>query len=183
MLSMASITEFKDGRWRAQTYRNGIRKSKVCETRAIAEAWAAAVEGMAEKRDITTFSMQERLDLKLTALITGVPRRVLEANAAIPYSHSQILDAAIPITMPCGVYFLIKGDEVIYVGQSVVMLHRIARHWREGREFDGYACIQCKPEEMDRLEALYIAAFAPYLNTTFGNVAAGKLRTVSEASA
>jgi hypothetical protein len=51
----------------------------------------------------------------------------------------------------------------------VDILHRIARHRREGREFDGYAHIVCPPEKMDELEAQYIAAFAPIGNVTFGN--------------
>ncbi len=162
---MASITEFSGGRWRAQVYKGGIRKSKVCPTRRLAEAWAEHVEGL-----LTKSPDMDGADVR--TLLPGLPRRVMEAAAAIPHDHRQILDASVPIPAAGGIYFLIRADEVVYVGQSVDMLHRIARHKREGKRFDRYACIECPKEDMDRLECLYISAFVPYDNMSLGNLSA-----------
>jgi hypothetical protein len=168
---MAYIHPYKDG-WRAQVYRHGIRKSKTFVTRADAESWGAMLDGMTKKQLHGWSTMKERVDLVQTALMTSIPARVLEANAAIPYKHKEVLEAAIPLPAASGIYFLIKGLEVVYVGQSLDVLHRIARHRREGREFDGYAHITCPPERLDEMESQYIAAFAPRLNSTFGRKAA-----------
>lgn len=41
---MASIRKLEGGKYRAEVYRNGVRKSKVCPTRKEAKAWAAREE-------------------------------------------------------------------------------------------------------------------------------------------
>jgi hypothetical protein len=103
-----------------------------------------------------------------TMLATLVPKRLLSAMAAVPHSLKEVLEAAVPAKTFVGVYFLVKDDEVVYVGQSIDLLHRIARHRREGRDFDAYAYLLCEREELDRLEEAYIAAFMPWLNHSLG---------------
>jgi hypothetical protein len=164
---MAYIAPFNGNRWRVQIERHGIRKSRLFKTEEDARKWASEVEAMAGK-DVLGYFEAKRWDLAQTALTTKIPPRVLEANHVIPYKHDEILAAGVPSKLASGIYFLIKADEVVYVGQSLDTLHRIARHRREGRDFDRYACLECSPSAMDELEAHYIAAFAPRYNMSFG---------------
>lgn len=165
---MASIVPYRGDRWRVFIEKRGIRKGKTFKTREDAEAWVAEIESL-DAKDLRGYFAAKTYDLAHTALTTKIPPRVLEANHAIPFKHDEILGAGILSSMASGIYFLIRGQEVVYVGQSLDMLHRIARHRREGRAFDRYACLECKPEKLDELESHYIAAFAPRDNLTFGN--------------
>lgn len=169
---MAYIRPYQGNRWRAEVERHGLRKTKTFHTKEAAEFWASELESLTKKQLHGWATMGERAELVQTALMTSIPTRVLEANVAIPYKHKEILEAAVPFQRASGIYFLIKGLEVVYVGQSLDLLHRIARHRREGRDFDGYAHIACAPEKLDELEAQYIAAFAPRHNMSFGRKAA-----------
>lgn len=63
------------------------------------------------------------------------------------------------------IYFLIKGDEIVYVGQCRYGLSRIADHfYDEGKDFDSFAITSCSREELSDLEANYIIKFQPKLN-------------------
>jgi hypothetical protein len=164
---MASIRPYQ-GKWRAEIERHGTRKSKLCETEAEARLWAAHAEDQldAQKR---RYAPRDQFAMAGPNLVTVVPRCVLEACREIPHRQSDVLANAIPVRLGSAVYFLMSKGEVIYVGQSNDVLSRLARHRREGKQFDAFACIECKPEEMDRLETLYIKAFVPEENLTFGN--------------
>lgn len=148
--------------------RHGTRKSRVFSSREDAEKWASEMEALTGKDYVNVDAARERREWSRVVLLTNIPPRVLEANAEIPHKHDEILQAAVRSAKASGIYFLVRGDEVVYVGQSLDMLHRIARHRREGRSFDRYACMECEPERLDALEALYIAAFAPRENMSFG---------------
>lgn len=76
---------------------------------------------------------------------------------------AEILDRAIKPTDLCGVYFLIKGTSVVYVGQSKNILRRVAQH--PDKNFDRFAWVLCDSNDLDRLEAEYIAMLGPKLNT------------------
>lgn len=76
-------------------------------------------------------------------------------------TREQIVATAIPWEQSSGVYFLIAGDQIVYVGQSVNVYSRIAQHTKI---FDRYAYIPCAVDVMDRLESLYIHCFRPPLN-------------------
>jgi hypothetical protein len=93
-----------------------------------------------------------------------IPKRVLQAAAAVPYNLEQVLQAALPAQKHSGIYFLIENMDVSYVGQSVDVFGRVSRHKRDGRTFDSFAYILCDKSELDRLEMLYIEAFVPWLN-------------------
>jgi hypothetical protein len=166
---MASITSYQGNRFRVFVERHGIRKTRIFDSEAAAGKWGAEMDAMPLKQFAGLCrTPKERYDLAQTALVTSIPMRVLEANAAIPYKHTEILEAVVPCTKASGIYFLVKGAEVVYVGQSIDMLHRIARHRRDGQDFDGYACVECERDRLDELEAQYIAAFAPRRNLSFG---------------
>jgi hypothetical protein len=95
---------------------------------------------------------------------------VLDACRQLPHSKIDVLEAAIPTAKASGVYFLIRDREVVYVGQSRDVLHRVARHRRDGKAFDAFSYIECDLKDMDRLEVLYIKAFVPPENVSFGNL-------------
>jgi hypothetical protein len=77
--------------------------------------------------------------------------------------HEQILVMAGIKRRICGVYFLIKDCEVIYVGQSVNIHSRIDEHDRV-KDFDTFTYIECEKENLSYLEARYISKFKPKLN-------------------
>jgi hypothetical protein len=165
---MAYIVQVKTG-WRAQVQKFGTRKTKICETRADAELWASTLEAKLKKRH-TTLTMREKIEIAESFLMTAIPKRVLNALSQIPHDMEEVLEAAVPYRQGSGVYFLIKDKEVIYVGQSLDVFHRMARHKRDSREFDSFAYIECEPERLDELEAAYITAFVPFLNFSLGKV-------------
>lgn len=167
MLHMASFVPYGENGWRVHVERKGVRKSRAFKSRAAAERWVAEIEAVSSEELPDYIAAKER-ELAQTFLATKIPARVLEANHVIPYKHDDILAAAIPTRMPSGVYFLIDGREVVYVGQSQDILSRIGTHRKQGRLFDRFAYIECAPEKMDDLEGHYIAAFAPRLNMSFG---------------
>lgn len=78
-------------------------------------------------------------------------------------SEREIYHGSARLPPKTGVYFLMRGKRVVYVGQSTNMLARLAQH-QQGKKFDRFACIPCSPEELDALEALYIHLLKPELN-------------------
>lgn len=63
----------------------------------------------------------------------------------------------------CGVYFLIKGDEIIYVGQSINIHQRIGDH-AKSKDFDTFTYAECNKNDLSVMEAKYITKFKPKLN-------------------
>ncbi|MEN6540846.1 MAG: GIY-YIG nuclease family protein [Mizugakiibacter sp.] len=74
----------------------------------------------------------------------------------------EIAGAALPWEKASGVYFLLDGDEVVYVGQAVNVYSRIGQH--TDKRFDRYAFVPCAVDVLDRLESLYIHCLRPRLN-------------------
>lgn len=75
----------------------------------------------------------------------------------------DIIESSRPFKKICGVYFIISGSQIIYVGQSVDVLSRIGgheNHW----EFDAYSFVECTQEKLDLIESIYIHLFNPPLN-------------------
>ena len=62
-----------------------------------------------------------------------------------------------------GVYFLIQNEKIIYAGQSVNIISRVAAHKRN-KEFERFAFVPCEREDLDVLESLYIHFLRPELN-------------------
>lgn len=83
------------------------------------------------------------------------------------------------------VYFLLQGDEVVYVGQTKKGLSRPFSH--DDKVYDKVKIIECKEEELTLLESSYIAKYAPMYNQTVGSstlysmcTARNKLRQLTE---
>jgi excinuclease UvrABC nuclease subunit len=76
--------------------------------------------------------------------------------------HRSIVKAAVPI-QKTGVYFLIANKKIVYVGQSHNIPGRVAEHMLS-KEFDSFAFVPAKKEELDSLERAYINKFLPVYN-------------------
>lgn len=62
------------------------------------------------------------------------------------------------------VYFLYKGDEIVYVGQTNNLLRRVASHFGF-KDFDHFSYIACRKEELTELERRAILKYRPKLNS------------------
>lgn len=159
---MASIKQCGD-KWRVQIKVGGTRASNTFSTEAAARDWATALETRLRKRA----DLQEVIDV--VAGLPHFPKRILEAMASAPLSPDEIVDGSMPKTVLCGIYFLIRDDRIVYVGQSKNALRRVGRHIDDGKDFDRFTIAPCAEEDLDRLERTYITAFYPEQNLTLGN--------------
>jgi hypothetical protein len=64
----------------------------------------------------------------------------------------------------CGIYFLWRMGEVVYVGMSRNALARIAQHLKSDKEFDSISLIESSLDTLKDLEAEMIARFDPIYN-------------------
>lgn len=91
-------------------------------------------------------------------------------------SEEEIVSTARPIDLPSGIYFLVQGDSVVYVGQSKNVYARIATHLNEGQKiFDKAAFIDELPEKLNEVESTYIAALKPQYNKISGPISNEKM--------
>lgn len=81
------------------------------------------------------------------------------------YLPEDIVEAATSVggLLNSGIYFLIKDEKIIYVGQSISVLSRVKDH-QNYRDFDHFTCIPCPKEHLDMLESLYIHFLRPEQN-------------------
>lgn len=64
-----------------------------------------------------------------------------------------------------GIYFLWLGYSVTYVGQSKNVYARVNTHILEGKKRFDYACaINCKQEDLDKMESAFIGLLKPVYN-------------------
>jgi len=66
---------------------------------------------------------------------------------------------------PC-VYFLMQGEEVVYVGQTNCLPDRIIWHRRDKKVFDGVWFLPVDAGDLVLLEGRYIDRFRPRYNKT-----------------
>lgn len=78
-------------------------------------------------------------------------------------AESVLVKKSVAWKAVCGVYFLIKDQKVIYVGQSVDIFRRISNHATK-IDFDRIAYEPCKEQYLDWLESVYIHFLQPPLN-------------------
>jgi hypothetical protein len=62
----------------------------------------------------------------------------------------------------CYIYFLIQGDQVVYVGQTSVGLSRPFSH--SDKEYDWIKVMPCESERLDEIEDFYICKYKPKYN-------------------
>jgi|SRR6185369_4756615 len=92
-------------------------------------------------------------------------------EAGLPIDETKLLDVddlmerAIQLSNASGIYFLLAGGRVMYVGQSTNLWRRIEDHKKIGfRGFDSYAFLPCSAADLGTLEARYIDKFQPPWN-------------------
>lgn len=91
----------------------------------------------------------------------------LDGLRALPSDTGDLIDV-------CAVYFLWRGDELLYVGQSACLENRIFSHERrrDGYQagvqipFDRFTFLQTGKEAIDATETTYIQAYWPQYNRT-----------------
>lgn len=87
-------------------------------------------------------------------------------NKVLPKDVPACLQLAarrlIEVQHTVGVYFLCDNDEVVYVGQSIDVGSRIRQH--TDKEFSRAFCLPCPEEDLNRVEAAFIALFKPKYN-------------------
>lgn len=88
--------------------------------------------------------------------LSYAPKAMLAANEIIALSRPRPKAVS-------GVYFLIRHNQIIYIGQAVNIPIRIAVHARRIM-FDRYHSIECALSRLDAVERAYIRKFRPLLN-------------------
>lgn len=95
--------------------------------------------------------------------------RVSQPHARI--DHHGLLEAdfiaekAMAFDRIAGIYFLLRDNDVVYVGRSTNIMVRLSHHRFEAtKEFNRIFVIECPVAHMDRLERLYIDKFQPTYN-------------------
>jgi len=61
------------------------------------------------------------------------------------------------------IYFLIRGNDIVYIGQTKVGLSRVLVHASD-KAFDSFFSIDCPEAQLDEMESRYIKKFAPLHN-------------------
>lgn len=76
----------------------------------------------------------------------------------------EILAKAAYYEQPSGIYFLIVGSEIVYVGQSKNVMQRMADH-HPRIKFTRYAFAPFDVKHLDLVESLYIHLLRPRFNS------------------
>ena len=79
----------------------------------------------------------------------------------------------IDVLFPTGIYYLLRGETVVYVGKSINPLARIGMHFQEKRKmFDRFYIEKIPIEDLDRTAASEIVRLRPEYNSTVphGNI-------------
>lgn len=159
---------------RASVQKGLATKRRKIEERDRADSEAAAYAlRLRHKID----QLEKRLEV-LTTIDLSITSTAELQNIKL-HSEEQIVKGAQLWEGVCGVYFLVKDAQVVYVGQSVNVFSRIASH-APAKSFDSYAFVLCEPNALDALESLYIHVLKPPLNGNLSSGAKCAPLTVSE---
>lgn len=97
-------------------------------------------------------------------LKTAMPRASVKADGEL-LTELEIIKKAKPIKQTSGVYFLIQGGVVVYVGKSINVHKRIGEHIANPDKcFDAYHVIRASVHKMAYVEEAYIKALRPVHN-------------------
>lgn len=103
-----------------------------------------------------------------------VPIEWLRQNfSRFVYEQNFILANAFPYQWmdgphSCGIYFLISGGKIIYVGRSNYIRTRLRQHLDTAVEFTHYWCFDGVPSIfLDDVESYYIHSLRPELNIKY----------------
>lgn len=93
-----------------------------------------------------------------------------ERMGLLTFTPEQVVAAAVPVdevqgSPGYGVYFLVRGGKVCYVGQAKCILTRMHQHRGTGRTFDAVAFIEgIHQDAMNDIEAAYRDGWEPPWN-------------------
>jgi hypothetical protein len=175
-------------KWTARVRRIGCRANKTFPTKVLAKEWAFSKEAALNSFVFDQVKNNHRLAVKKHGAAQEKLNRVLEQTATLKKQtaalnqkwimhamtatkllpEDEIVAASDKWITPSGIYFLVRGKRVVYTGQSVNVLTRIAEH-SERIKFDRCAFIECPRSALDVLESLYIHALKPKENGRRGS--------------
>ena len=93
---------------------------------------------------------------------------------AIPYAHESVPEVG-------GIYFLVHGAQIVYVGVSGCLAQRVSQHQENRMPFDRYWCFGGMPEAfVPLLEAFYIEAINPPLNAAIAGLSPDYLAVLTD---
>lgn len=152
---------------------NAGKRYRILDVIARARAEAVSIgrpKIIKEKMDVDfLIEKRNKLEQEVTDLMDKRDAHLAESHFmsdALTGKHMlierEIVKAALPIDTSdyCGVYFLVKGDRVVYVGQSIHIQMRVREHAKD-KDFDSFSFIRCEKKKLDVLESLYIHALRP----------------------
>jgi len=150
---------------------DGIKRYRVGEVVARARA-RLEVFGPAKQKSKAVSSLMPHAPVSekdLHQLKVAEMSRALTGKYTVSESAIVRKAAAVQQEKLCGVYFLVKKDRVIYVGQSLHVYSRVNTHHNEGqKKFDSWCYIPCERSQLNLLESLYIHFLQPEENGKSG---------------
>jgi hypothetical protein len=158
-------------------FSNG-KRYRILDIVARAKADGLSINPTADKIIITDIDelkiQKEKLKLELKLLqqqihevthILAFDKASIKLTNATLLTEEEIIAGKIGLPSTSGIYFLIKDNEVVYVGQSIAISTRVRTHMQENcKDFNYYAYIECKQEHLNIMESLYIHSLRPSLN-------------------
>jgi hypothetical protein len=130
-------------------------------------------------REVVPAKSDKHLDVGVVSAVQDAPRIrpqgkhrikwISDHNKEWMFNSSVIVEKSVKysgaVTGDGGIYFLILGEKICYVGQSFCINTRVREHAKKGLAFDRVAAIRGVPKwAMDEVEQCYIAALNPPLN-------------------
>jgi hypothetical protein len=100
------------------------------------------------------------------------------AGVSLPIPLNAILRKAVPFPAGIsGVYFLLRGGSVVYVGRSADIGARLGQH-AKGKDFDSFAWLPCNALSAAATERQCIEALDPPLNRDHTTAFARRVRAL-----
>ena len=143
----------------ARARAEGATVEPTLESRAEKEIYDLKEKNAAFAQEIETL----RCSTKQAAHILSMQSLSTKLTGATLLSELAIVSAKLSLPARSGIYFLIKGMKVVYVGQSRSVFSRVSDHLKT-KDFDGFSYIECHESILDILESLYIHVLSPPLN-------------------
>ena len=97
------------------------------------------------------------------------------------FLKKQIIKESKPVSEinTSGIYFLLQGEKLVYVGKTTKGFSRILQH--ENKKFDRYTFFKCNKEDLDEIETKNIIYYKPIYNKnsySFENITIGAVNTI-----
>ena len=135
------------------TYAN--LKTSISDEQKVLRKLRAEIEDLKKSKD---YEVKQAKDSVALSVLSGFLKIKLPSYEDIIASSDKFIPC-------CGIYFLINGDSIVYVGQSVNVPSRVSSHYLDAaKDFNKFCYIPCNKEHLDAIESLYIHMFKPSLN-------------------